>query len=99
MENLKRKSVRAYLLLESLISLGLLSALTGIILIEIVNSRQQIRQENQQIEAFNVAKMAVDSQLTELSVNGAAIKISTTTTRTLLLTDHGKELLQLEVQN
>mgnify|MGYP004502100989 CR=1 FL=1 len=95
MENLKKKSVRAYLLLESLITLGLLGILVTSVLTEVVKSRQQLQEDNQQIEALNVAKMALNSQLTELSVNGASIKVEQTDDQ-ISITNRGKELLELE---
>jgi type II secretory pathway pseudopilin PulG len=94
-ENLKKKSVRAYLLLESLITLGLLGILVTSVLTEVVKSRQQLQEDNQQIEALNVAKMALNSQLTELSVNGASIKVEQTDDQ-ISITNRGKELLELE---
>lgn len=95
MENLKKKSVRAYLLLESLITLGLLGILVTSVLTEVVKSRQQLQEDNQQIEALNVAKMALNSRLTELSVNGALIKVEQTDDQ-ISITNRGKELLELE---
>lgn len=95
MENLKKKSVRAYLLLESLITLGLLGILVTSVLTEVVKSRQQLQEDNQQIEALNVAKMALNSQVTELSVNGASIKVEQTDDQ-ISITNRGKELLELE---
>ncbi len=95
MENLKKKSVRAYLLLESLITLGLLGILVTSVLTEVVKSRQQLQEDNQQIEALNVAKMALNSRLTELLVNGASIKVEQTDDQ-ISITNRGKELLELE---
>jgi len=97
-ENLKKRSVKAYLLLESLITLALLSVLVSVVLTEVVNVRQQLTEINQQIEDLNVAKMATDSNLSKLSVNGAAIKITKDDKRTVVI-NHGKELLRLEIKN
>ena len=66
MENLKRKSVKAYLLLESLISIALLAFLVSFIVSSLVQVRQKDTEENQKIEALNVAQMAIESHLTEL---------------------------------
>lgn len=98
MENLKKRSVKAYLLLESLITLALLSVLVSVVLTEVVNVCQQLTEINQQIEGLNVAKMATDSNLSKLSVNDAAIKITKDDKRTIV-TNHGKELLRLEIKN
>ncbi|KEY61962.1 putative competence protein ComGE [Lactococcus cremoris subsp. cremoris GE214] len=97
-ENIKRKSIKGYILLESLISMALLSFLVTFLLSSLTNSRQQEAQENQQIESLNVAQMAIESQLTELSLNGSVIKIRQDSTATII-SDHGKEILRLEAQN
>lgn len=55
MENIKRESIKGYILLESLISMALLSFLVTFLLSSLTNSRQQEAQENQQIESLNVA--------------------------------------------
>lgn len=94
----KRKSIKGYILLESLISMALLSFLVTFLLSSLTNSRQQEAQENQQIESLNVAQMAIESQLTELSLNGSVIKIRQDSTATII-SDHGKEILRLEAQN
>lgn len=60
MENLKRKSVKAYLLLESLISIALLAFLVSFIVSSLVQVRQKDTEENQKIEALNVAQMAIE---------------------------------------
>ncbi|WP_223804520.1 competence type IV pilus minor pilin ComGE [Lactococcus kimchii] len=95
MENIKNRSIRAYLLLESLITLALLSVLVGTVLTEITRSRTQENIENQQIEALSVARMAVDSQMSSLSLNGATIKVVHSPTK-IFISNHGEELLELE---
>ncbi|WP_282674758.1 competence type IV pilus minor pilin ComGE, partial [Lactococcus cremoris] len=81
-----------------LISMALLSFLFTFLLSALTNSRQQEVQENQQIESLNVAQMAIESQLMELSLNGSVIKIRQDSTATII-SDHGKEILRLEAQN
>lgn len=98
MENLKRKSVKAYLLLESLISIALLAFLVSFIVSSLVQVRQKDTEENQKIEALNVAQMAIESHLTELSINGSDIKI-TENQNLLIISNHGKEIMQLELQS
>ncbi|MDT2887012.1 competence type IV pilus minor pilin ComGE [Lactococcus lactis] len=98
MENLKRKSVKAYLLLESLISIALLAFLVSFIISSLVQARQKNTEENQKIEALNVAQMAIESHLTELSINGSDIKINGNS-NLLIISNHGKEILRLEPQS
>ena len=98
MENLKRKSVKAYLLLESLISMALLAFLVSFIVSSLVQVRQKDTEENQKIEALNVAQMAIESHLTELLINGYDIKIKESQ-NLLIISNHGKEIMRLELQS
>ena len=98
MENLKRKSVKAYLLLESLISIALLAFLVSFIVSSLVQVRKKDTEENQKIEALNVAQMAIERHLTELSINGSDIKIKENQ-NLLIISNHGKEILRLELQS
>lgn len=98
MENLKRKSVKAYLLLESLISMALLAFLVSFIVSSLVQVRQKDTEENQKIEALNVAQMAIESHLTELLINGSDIKIKESQ-NLLIISNHGKEIMRLELQS
>ncbi|MDT2851754.1 competence type IV pilus minor pilin ComGE [Lactococcus lactis] len=98
MENLKRKSVKAYLLLESLISIALLAFLVSFIVSSLAQARQKNTEENQKIEALNVAQIAIESHLTELSINGSDIKINENS-NLLIISNHGKEILRLEPQS
>ena len=95
MENLKRKSVKAYLLLESLISIALLAFLVSFIVSSLAQARQKNTEENQKIEALNVAQIAIE---TELSINGSDIKINENS-NLLIISNHGKEILRLEPQS
>lgn len=98
MENIKKQSVKAYLLLESLISIFLLTLLVGTALSALVNSREKINQIRDQMEGINVAEMAVDSGLTKLSANHQEISI-VQNKKELLITNHGEEIVKLEMEN
>lgn len=78
--------------------MALLSFLVTFLLSALTNSRQQEAYKNQQIESLNVAQMAIESQLTELSLNSSVIKIRQDSTA-IIISDHGKEILRLEAQN
>jgi type II secretory pathway pseudopilin PulG len=96
--NLKRKSVKAYLLLESLISLALLAFLVNVIVASVAQSRQEEVVENKKIEALNVAQMAIESNITDLAMNGSIIKIKQSQ-NSIVISNHGKEILRLELQS
>ena len=59
---------------------------------------QKNTEENQKIEALNVAQIAIESHLTELSINGSDIKINENS-NLLIISNHGKEILRLEPQS
>ena len=86
------------LLLESLISIALLAFLVSFIVSSLVQVRQKDTEENQKIEALNVAQMAIESHLTELSINGSDIKIKENQ-NLLIISNHGKEIMRLELQS
>ncbi|MFC4652900.1 competence type IV pilus minor pilin ComGE [Lactococcus nasutitermitis] len=98
MENIKNQSIKAYILLESLITMGLLAILVTVVLTGIVNARQRISSENTHIEALNVAKMAVDNHLTKLSANGQDVEIIKND-KEIIIKNHEEKILELVSKN
>ncbi|MDR0297137.1 MAG: hypothetical protein LBI11_00545 [Streptococcaceae bacterium] len=97
MENSRKRSAKAYILLESLLTLALLSAVTGILLTQISNSHKAIATDNARIEALNVAQMALATNQSKIEANGVAVTIAQSD-KTLTVQTRGKELLTLEIQ-
>lgn len=98
MASLKNRSARGYLLLESLIALALLAFLVGGILSALTESNLRTKALNSQVEAYNVAQMAVQTGQNQLALNDAAVEISQTQD-SLVIKNHGKEILQLHETN
>lgn len=95
MENIRKQSVKAYLLLESLITIALLSILVTVVLSALTKSKQEDEAINRQIEAYNVAQMALQSNQNKLSLNGSEIEIVKNEHETIIK-NNGEELLRFE---
>ena len=66
---------KAYILLESLIALGLLATITLLLLGQISKGRQRVRQELEQQEVLNVATMAIQTGREDLQLNGQQVQL------------------------
>ncbi|WP_322783443.1 competence type IV pilus minor pilin ComGE [Streptococcus macedonicus] len=75
MVNIKRQKLKAYILLESLIALGLLAMITSVVLGEIDKNSQSMQESLRQQEALNVATMAVQTGQNHLKMNGVEVEI------------------------
>lgn len=95
MVSIEKVLVKGYILLESLFALLILSMLTMIILLEVDKSRRQHMELLRQAEVLNVAKMAYDSEINDLQINGVSVKIVKSET-TIKIYDNQKEVLKLE---
>ncbi|WP_374284816.1 competence type IV pilus minor pilin ComGE [Lactococcus sp.] len=95
MENIRKQSVKAYLLLESLITMALLSILVTVVLSALTKSKQEDEAITRQIEAYNVAQMALQSNKNKLSLNGSVIEIVKIEHETIIK-NNGEELLRFE---
>ena len=74
-ENIVKRWNKAYILMESLIALALLSCLVTVVLQMISDTQRTIKADNQRIEALNVAVMAVQTNQNNLKINGENVKI------------------------
>ena len=95
MGNIKKRYSKAYILLESLLAMALLSVLVTIVLNAVVQSRQQLKAKNLEIEALNVAQMAVDTGQESLQINDVNITVRKTASK-IIIFNREKELLVLE---
>ncbi len=75
MEIIKKQRLKAYILLESLVALGLLSLITGLVLGEMAKNRQDLAKYMHQQEVLNVAIMAVQTRQNNLTLNGISVRI------------------------
>lgn len=93
--NIRKKSLEAYLLLESLIAMSLLVFFVTVILEQVIQVKKQTEMENRDIEALNVAHMAIDTGKKYLKLNGVEISIEETTSQ-MTIRESGKVLIVLE---
>lgn len=93
--NIRKKSLEAYLLLESLIAMSLLVFFVTVILEQVIQVKKQTEMENKDIEALNVAHMAIDTGKKHLKLNGVEISIEETTSK-MTIRESGKVLIVLE---
>lgn len=95
MANIRKRSIRAYLLMESLISISLLTILVTVVLSAVTKSHQENRELVQQIETYNVAQMAIQTGQQKLSINGVCID-TYYENNNILIKSAGKELMRFE---
>ncbi|QPS70954.1 hypothetical protein I6G50_09595 [Lactococcus garvieae] len=91
----RKKFLKSYILLESLIAMGLIIFLVTLVLNQVIQVRKQTQLENREIEALNVAQMAVDIGAERLKINGVDVFIEESSTR-IIIKESGKVLVTLE---
>lgn len=91
---IKKRKIKAYILLESLIALAVLVTIVSLILGEINRNRQELAVSLQRQEALNVAQMAVQTKQDQLSLNGVTVQVQRTSTR-ITVYENGKEILHV----
>ena len=75
MENLKRKKLRAYILLESLIALAVFAFICSLTLESVAASRRQERELLAREERLRLFDMALKSGESQLDLNGQEIRL------------------------
>nr|WP_153497433.1 competence type IV pilus minor pilin ComGE [Lactococcus sp. dk101] len=75
--------------------MALLSVLVTDVLSALTKSKQEDEAINRQIEAYNVAQMALQSNQNKLSLNGSEIEIVKNEHETIIK-NNGEELLRFE---
>lgn len=70
-----KKSVKAYILLESLLSLSILALIVSLVLGEVDKNRQRVAESLHQQEVLNVAAMAVQTDQEDLILNGINVHV------------------------
>lgn len=91
-------SSKGYILLESLLSLVLLTIVTAFMLEAVNDSQKSIADDNHQIEVLNTAKMALDAEMEQLTINGVSVRIEQSDKQVVLF-DKDEEVLRIEIQS
>ena len=92
---IKRQKLKAYILLESLLTLAVFALVTSLLLAAINQGRQQQVQAHEQEEVLNLAKMAVQTGQEELSLNGVQVRL-VRDSRQIRVYHENKEILYVE---
>ncbi|MEX2784797.1 competence type IV pilus minor pilin ComGE [Streptococcus sp. H49] len=92
---IKKLKTKAYILLESLIALGILAFISNFILNQIDTNRERIKNNLQQQEALQTAVMAVQTKQDQLNLNGRHIKVFRDG-NTIYVYSEDKEILRVE---
>ncbi len=91
---IKKRKIKAYILLESLIALAVLVTIVTLILTEINRDRQELVASLHRQEVLNVAQMAVQTKQDNLSLNGVTVQVQRSSTSIRVYED-GKEVLHV----
>lgn len=89
------KAVKAYILLEGLIGLGVMVTLTSLVLGQFHQQQVLLAREQERQEVLQVAAMAVQTQQTQLTLNGVQVQLLEGETGIVVYSD-GEEVLRLE---
>ena len=92
---IKRQKLKAYILLESLLTLAVFALVTSLLLSAINQGRRQQVLAHEQEEALNLAKMAVQTGQEELSLNGVQVRL-VRDSRQIRVYHENKEILYVE---
>ncbi|MGZ7196420.1 competence type IV pilus minor pilin ComGE [Streptococcus pyogenes] len=92
---IKNRKIKAYILLESLLTLAIFAMITSLLLSAINQGRRQQMQDYQEQEALNVAKMAVQTGQNELTLNGVQVHL-VRDERSIRVYHDKKEILNVE---
>ncbi|WP_185761010.1 competence type IV pilus minor pilin ComGE [Streptococcus cristatus] len=74
MENLKRRRMKASILLEALVAMAVFAAIASLLLGQISQSRQEQIRLLQEEEVLRVARMAMQTGQENLTVNGITVR-------------------------
>ena len=75
MVSIKKQKVKAYILLESLVALGLFVTITTLILTQLSHYQERTAKNLQKQEILNLAIMALQTQQDHLSFNGVSVTV------------------------
>ncbi|MGT2930008.1 competence type IV pilus minor pilin ComGE [Streptococcus dentasini] len=72
---IKKQSINAYILLESLIALAVLVTIVTLVLGEINRNREELAASLHRQEVLNVAQMAVQADEDSMTLNGVRVSV------------------------
>lgn len=94
MEILRKKQIKAYILLESLMAMSILVIIVSMIVGEINHNRRILIREFQQEEALVLARMTIQTHQKKQELNGVTISIKESD-KAIIVYQSGKEILNV----
>ena len=95
MASLKRRQLKASILLEALVAMAVFAAIASLLLGQISRSRKEQRVLLQQEEVLRVAKMALQTGQEELHTNGITVR-QLKTDKQLLVYHEGEVVIRVQ---
>lgn len=95
MEIIKRQVVNAYILLEGIISLGIMVVIVSLMLTGIRSNQEFIAEARHHEEVMGVALMAVQTKRDNMNVNGCQVRI-VRTERKIHIFENNQSVFSLE---
>lgn len=95
MVTIKKRQIKAYVLLESLIALGVFVTIISLMLGQVVKDQKRIAKSLHEQEVLAVATMAVQTKAYQLMLNGISVQVVRTAAG-LLIIEEGREVLRIE---
>ncbi|KXT74463.1 Late competence protein ComGE [Streptococcus sp. DD10] len=86
--------VKGYILLESLVALGIFSIVVTLFLGQINQARREERRILREEEVLRVAQMALQTRQSSLSLNGVTVEVQRTE-RAVQVFENGRELVHV----
>ena len=96
-ENIKRRSLRGYILIESLVAMAVLVLVSGLILEQINTNRRLMAENLHQQEVLSVATMAVQTKQDQLTLNGITVTVKRSQ-QGITVYESGKEIIHVSKQ-
>lgn len=95
MGNLKKQQIKATILLEALLALGVFSIIASLLLHQISNSRRETLAILQNEEVLRVAQMALQTGQDQLQLNGIQVQVQRNKDQ-IRVFYQGEELIHVE---
>lgn len=95
MGNLKKQQVKATILLEALLALGVFAIIASLLLHQISNSRRETLAILQKEEVLRVAQMALQTGQDQLQLNGIQVQVQRNKDQ-IRVFYQGEELIHVE---
>lgn len=95
MVTIKKRQIKAYVLLESLIALGVFVTIVSLMLGQVAKDQKHIARSLHEQEVLAVATMAVQTKASQLMLNGISVQVVRTAAG-LRIIEEGREVLRIE---